>query len=66
MDIEVHRCLTALTTINYTSPIGLDCKILKTRLRILDKRRGEKTIFMSNLIMLIVATPMETFSLKPK
>ena len=33
---------------------AFSCKILKTRLGILGKRRGEKTIFMR--IMLIVAT----------
>ena len=34
-------CLTIFTSIKFTSPIGLDYKLLKTRLGIQDKRRGE-------------------------
>ena len=40
MDIEVHRCLTALTSINYTSPIGLDCTSFTNKLLLQDE--GDK------------------------
>ena len=40
MDIEVRRCLTALTSINYTSPIGLDCTSFTNKLLLQDE--GDK------------------------
>ena len=42
MDIEVRRCLTALTSINYTSPIGLDCTSFTNKLLLQDQSVGNK------------------------
>ena len=42
MDIEVRRCLTALTSINYTSPIGLDRTSFTNKLLLQDQSVGNK------------------------
>ena len=52
MDIEVHRCLTALTSINYTSPIGLDCTSFTNKLLLKDQSVGDKK-FQQNLLLQI-------------
>ena len=49
MDIEVRRCLTALTSINYTSPIGLDCTSFTNKLLLKDQSVGNKK-FQRNLL----------------
>ena len=49
MDIEVHGCLTALTSINYTSPIGLDCTSFTNKLLLQDQSVGNKK-FQQNLL----------------
>ena len=49
MDIEVRRCLTALTSINYTSPIGLDCTSFTNKLLLQDQSVGDKK-FQQNLL----------------
>ena len=49
MDIEVHRCSTALTSINYTSPIGLDCTSFTNKLLLQDQSVGNKK-FQQNFI----------------
>ena len=52
MDIEVNRCLTALTSINYTSPIGLDCTSFTNKLLLQDQSVGDKK-FQQNLLLQI-------------
>ena len=49
MDIEVRRCLTALTSINYTSPIRLDCTSFTNKLLLQDQSVGNKK-FQQNFI----------------
>ena len=49
MDIEVHGCLTALTSINYTSPIGLDSTSFTNKLLLKDQSVGNKK-FQRNLL----------------
>ena len=49
MDIEVHRCSKALTSINYTSPIGLDYTSFTNKLLLQDQSAGDKK-FQQNLL----------------
>ena len=42
MDIEAHGCLTALTSINHSSPIGLDRTSFTNKLLLQDQSVGNK------------------------
>ena len=49
MDIEAHGCLTALTSINHSSPIGLDRTSFTNKLLLQDQSVGNKK-FQQNFI----------------
>ena len=57
MDIEVHRCLTALTSINYTSPTGLDCTSFTNKV-FASGRRGLNT----NMYIMIKSWEIKNFN----